>query len=1129
MRLSTLALTLSLAGLTTATAMQALAAPAYYRFPSIRADAVVFTAEGDLWKVASHGGQAQRLTTHPAAETLPAISHDGKWLAFSAAYEGPTEAYVMPMSGGVPKRISFENDQVNVLGWTTSGEVLVSTLNSTGPSSHRVVAAINPQTMLRRVFPVADANEAVLDDSGKYLYFTRFGLQMTNDNVKQYRGGATAQVWRYDVQAKTEATQLFAGDTSNNRRPMWWKGHLYFVSDRNGAFNIWSANPDGSDARMLTQHKEWEVRNANLGDGKIAYQLGADLRVLDIATAKDELINIDLVSDFDQQRKRQIKTPLEYLTNVEISGKEERLLFTARGRVTIAGTGPQRRIDLPVPENARAREAIFSHDDKSVFAIVDTSGENEIWKFPANGIGKPEMLTTNGNVYRYHIYPSPDGKWLAHTDKRGKLWLLDLATKTNQVIDDAGKIGADRQEEIVWSPDSKTISIVRADNKLQRSQIGLYALDSKQLHFVTSDRYNSHNPVFSPDGHWLYFYSERNFQVSNRAPWGDRNMGPHFEKRTGIYALALQAGSRFPFKADDELNKTADKPTDKATDKPADKSVDKSIDKSAEKTGDKTGDKTTDKTTDKAEDSKKPAKPVLPAIQYAGLAERLYQVPLAYGNYRDLAIDDKRLYFTELEGTDGKATLKTLAISKTAPQPDIFAGNIRQFDLSADKKHVFYRTHSTNSPGDFIVVEAGAKQPSDISKAKVNISDWSFFLSPKLEWQQMYADAWRMHRDFLFDDKMRGVDWNKVRSKYAPLVDRVTDRAELNDVLGLMASEVSTLHSQTRPGDVRRVAAEGQAASLGAVLSRTSTGYRIDHIYHTEPELPSESTPLSQPDLDVKEGDIITAINGQPVLEARDISDLLTNQADKQVLMHVKRGDQAVRAVIVTPVNMMKHANLRYSDWEQSRSEQVNKLTQGRIGYLHLRAMGAQDINSFARDFYSNIERDGLIIDVRRNRGGNIDSWIIEKLLRKAWAFWANPTSAPYVNMQQTFRGHLVVLVDELTYSDGETFAAGVKALKLGPLVGKRTAGAGVWLSDGNTLSDNGMIRAAENAQFGMDGRWLVEGVGVIPDVEVDNLPHATFNGKDQQLETAIQLLEKKLKEQPIKALVPQVIPPLNK
>lgn len=1110
MRLSKLALALSLTSLMTS----AFAAPAYYRFPSIRGDAVVFTAEGDLWKVASNGGQAQRLTSHPASEVLPAISQDGKWLAFSATYEGAAEAYVMPMTGGVPKRISFENDQVSVLGWTASGEVLVSTLNSTGPASHRIVAAINPQTLIRRVFPVADANEAVLDDSGKYLYFTRFGLHMTNDNAKQYRGGATAQVWRYDVQGKTEAVQLFADDKSNHRRPMLWKGKLYFISDRNGAYNIWSANPDGTDTRALTQHKEWEVRNPSLGDGKIAYQLGADLHVLDISSAKDQLLNIDLVSDFDQQRKRLIKSPLDYLSNVEIAGKEERLLFTARGRLTIAGTGPQRRIDLPVPENARAREAVFSPDGKSVYAIVDTTGENEIWRFPADGLGKPEVLSSNGDVHRYRVIPSPDGKWLAHTDKRGKLWLLDLATKTNLVIDDAGKIGAERQEEVIWSPDSKAIAIVRANNKLQRPQIGLYALDSKQLQFVTSDKYNSYAPVFSPDGRWLYFYSERNFQVSNRAPWGDRNMGPHFEKRMGLYALALQSGNRFPFKADDELSKPP--ANDKAAEKPSDKLADKLADKA------------TDKTADKAEESKKPSKPALPAIQFTGLADRLYQVPLAYGNYRNLAMDDKRIYFTEQDGTDGKSILKTLTISKTLPQPETFASNVRQFDISADMKHVFYRTHSLTGPGDFYIVDAGAKQPGDISKAKVNISDWSFFLSPKQEWQQMYADAWRMHRDYLFDDKMRGVDWNKVRNKYAPLVERITDRTELNDVLGLMASEVSTLHSQTRPGDIRRAPPEGQAASLGAVLSRTAAGYRIDHIYRTEAELPSERTPLSQPDLNIKEGDIITAINGHSVLEARDISDLLTNQADKQVLMHVKRGEQPARAVIVTPVSMMKHANLRYGDWEQGRSEQVNKVSQGRIGYLHLRAMGAQDINSFAREFYSNIERDGLIIDVRRNRGGNIDSWIIEKLLRKAWAFWATPTSAPYSNMQQTFRGHLVVLVDELTYSDGETFAAGVKALKLGPLVGKRTAGAGVWLSDGNSLSDNGMVRAAENAQFGMDGRWLVEGVGVSPDVEVDNLPHATFNGKDQQLETAIQLLEKKLKEQPVKPMVPQAIPPLK-
>jgi tricorn protease len=518
----------------------------------------------------------------------------------------------------------------------------------------------------------------------------------------------------------------------------------------------------------------------------------------------------------------------------------------------------------------------------------------------------------------------------------------------------------------------------------------------------------------------------------------------------------------------------------------------------------------------------------LPAIVFNGLAERLYEVPLAAGNYRNLQMDDKRLYFLESDGGDGKATLKTLAIASNGPQPETFAGGVREFDLATDKKHLYYRTFAANGPGEMLVVEAGAKAPSDVSKARVKVDDWTFISNPRMEWKQMFNDAWRMHRDFLYDVKMRGVNWTGVHDKYAPLVERVTDRAELNDVLGMMISEVGSLHSQIAPGELRRSAPEGAPAGLGALLTRTAEGYRVDHIYRSEPELPSERGPLAQAEVDVKEGDVITAVNGKPAAEARDIADLLLNQADKQVLLQVK-GKAGVRSVIVMPVNMARQASLRYSDWEQSRARQVEAASKGRIGYLHLRAMGGRDIASFARDFYANVNRDGLIIDVRRNNGGNIDSWIIEKLLRKAWAFWSSPGALPAPNMQNTFRGHLVVLVDEFTYSDGETFAAGIKALGLGPLVGKRTAGAGVWLSDNNRLSDNGMARAAENGQFNTaDGQWLIEGVGVTPDVEVDNLPHATYQGQDRQLEVALELLDRKLKEQPIKPYQPQAIPALK-
>lgn len=1121
-RLSLLLLSAGLLGSACAQAASAVSASSsYFRFPAVRGDTVVFTAEGDLWKSNVRGGPAQRLTTHPGYETNAAISRDGQWVAFSASYEGAQDAYVMPLAGGLPRRISYDNGGVLVLGWTAQGEVLISTQNTDGPASRRIVAAVDPLKLTRRVFPVADANDAVLDDAGTTLYFTRFGLAMTNDNVRNYRGGAHAQLWRFALDGKSEAQPMHtdaAVRDGNNKRPMWWQGRVYYISDESGSDNLWSMLPDGSDRRALTRHVQWDVRNAQLGDGKIVYQLGADLHLLDLSEAgagaiatQSQPLPISLLSDFDQQRARQIRSPLDTLSNVQISGKDERIILTARGRVSIAGTGSQRRVDIAIPEGARARDAVLSSDEKSVFAIVDTSGENEIWQYPADGSGPGVRLTNNGDSHRWKLYPSPDGRYLAHSDKKGRFWLLDLASKANTLIDDAGKAGVDKHDEVQWSPDSRNLALVRVASNEQREQIGLYNLAEKQLHFVTSDRYTSGSPMFSPDGHWLYFLSARNFQLSNGSPWGDRNMGPVFDKRVGVYALALQPGNRFPFQADDELSRPGVKPAEtddeKAAELAAEKAVDKKVAKSAVK--------------------KAPA--VLPAIVTEGLAARLYEVPLAAGNYQALAVDDKRLYFLEADsGAEGKSSLKTLAIGNTGSKPELLVANVREFDLAADKKHLYYRTASEKGAGEMLVIEAGAKLPTDLSKAKVKVDDWTFVSNPRLEWQQMFNDAWRLHRDFLYDAKMRGVDWNAARAKYAPLVERVTDRAELNDLLGMMVAEVGALHSQIRPGELRRTEQEGAPSGLGAVLVRTDEGYQVEHIYRSEPELPSERAPLSRPEVDVKEGDVITAVNGKDVLQARDIADLLLNQADKQVLLQVKRGKAAPRAMIVTPVNMARQTALRYGDWELSRAEQVASASQGRIGYLHLRAMGARDIASFARDFYANINREGLIIDVRRNNGGNIDSWIIEKLLRKAWAFWAPPGVQPSSNMQNTFRGHLVVLVDELTYSDGETFAAGIKALGLAPLVGKRTAGAGVWLSDNTRLLDNGMARVAENGQFGADGQWLIEGVGVVPDVEVDNPPHATFNGGDRQLEVALGLLDKKLREQPLRQFRPQAIPALK-
>jgi tricorn protease len=424
------------------------------------------------------------------------------------------------------------------------------------------------------------------------------------------------------------------------------------------------------------------------------------------------------------------------------------------------------------------------------------------------------------------------------------------------------------------------------------------------------------------------------------------------------------------------------------------------------------------------------------------------------------------------------------------------------------------------------VVDAGDKAPEKMDKGKLRVSDWRLAVQPRAEWRQMFEDAWRMHREFSFDPGMRGVDWNAVHARYQPLLARVADRSELEDLIGQMTAELGILHSQVRGGDKRKDDEVAAPSALGADLVAVAGGLKIVHIYRGDPELPNERAPLARPGVDVREDDVLTAINGQPVRNAADLAAALANQAGKQVLLAISRNGDLHKAV-TTPVDARSEYGLRYGDWEQSRRERVLASGKGRIGYLHLRAMGSGDIADFAREFYTNIYRDGLIIDVRRNNGGNIDSWIIEKLLRRAWAFWTYPGNPPEFNMQQTFRGHLAVLIDERTYSDGETFAAGIKALKLAPLIGQRTAGAGIWLSGRNPLIDGGIARIAEFPQFSAEnGRWLIEGRGVSPDIAVVNPPLATFNGSDAQLDAALKYLEDKMASEPVRTITPQTLPP---
>jgi tricorn protease len=569
-------------------------------------------------------------------------------------------------------------------------------------------------------------------------------------------------------------------------------------------------------------------------------------------------------------------------------------------------------------------------------------------------------------------------------------------------------------------------------------------------------------------------------------------MGPSFHKRSKIYALGLQDNKRFPFLPKDEFYIEPIKP-------------------------DAEGSK------DKKSKSKK-SKSKKADVDWSGLNERLYSVPVTNGDYDSMDVSASHIFVLERSGR-APGTLKTIKITSDKPTLEVYSRDVNDFQMSSNKEQLAIMKSGN---GNLYLFKADAKPPKEFAEFTLRTKDWRLAINPQNEWRLMFLDAWRMHRDFSFDENMRGLDWSAVKEKLLPLIDRIGDRTELNDVLSEMAYELGILHSQIRAGDIQQDDEVASLATLGAIYSSVANGLKISHIYQGEADLVTERSPLSGPENDVLIGDVITHVNGQTTRNRTDLDFALAHQAKQPVLVTLMRGKKSHDVVVVVPKPYSSGRMLRYNDWIETRSDYVIEESE-EIGYLHIRAVGANDAANFARDFYSLTDKNGLIIDVRSNRGGNIDSWILNGLLRKVWSFWHfNRMPSPAGNMQQTFRGHLVVLFDQYTYSDGETFSAGVKALNIGHTIGTRTAGAGIWLSGRNALVDNGMVRIVESPVFDMQGNWIVEGWGVSPAQEVVNMPVASYNREDAQLDAAIDYLKAKIKAEPIAPLKAGPISPVG-
>ncbi|MDY7098150.1 MAG: S41 family peptidase [Pseudomonadota bacterium] len=1079
------------------TATGAAAEQGFYQYPDARGDTLVFASEGDIWRTGRDGGTAVRLTNHEEEERNLKLSPDGTMVAFNASYDSSDDIYVMPVAGGTPKRLTFEGGGMTTVGWTPDGRVIFSS-RLTGAGQGEVLHTISPDGGAVRDIPLWRANAATYPADGKTMFFSRRGLYArARDNAVLYRGGGMAQLWSWRTGSKSEAAQLLADFGAPIRMPMAFNGRVYFISDKSGADAIWSVAQDGSGVTKHSEEFAFPVLQASMDGAEIFVQNGADLHVFSTASHRLQTLSINLVTDREQTRERTLENPVASISAARISPSGKAIAITARGAVALASPKTRRRVEFAIPQDARARNAVEGPKGENLFVILDRGESRDLVRMDADGGGAVRTIVKGYDAHIWSFAVSPDAKTLVVWDKKSRLQKVNVATGAVTLLVQNSTGNDTAFSDVVFSPDGDFIAYAESGMEQLGNSANIYVqnLSTGQRVKATSGKYTDYAPAFSQDGAWLYFISERNFDPTPGGPWGDRNMGVSFSERGEIHALKLDPEADFPFRADNELT-----------------GQDETDDSDSPSGDDEAGDEEAKKDKDKKKAN----------IVLNGLADRLYKLPVKPGASGTLLASSGFLYTRMGEGWS------SIKIDKDDPKVETFTGKAFGLELSADGKTIAVAMPGQNGPS-FALVPAKAKMPDKLDGMGVRLDDWRLTINPVSEWQQMFLDAWRLHRDFAYDPALRGVDWEAVRDQHQPLLSRIGHRAELNTILGQMAAQLGILHSQVRSGDLPEDEENSELAFLGAEYTPVSGGLRIDRIYQAESDLVNLAPPLRRPDVDVREGDVIRLVDGRAISSLGDLRKALASKAGQQVRLDLMRGGKRISEV-VEPMNATGRFMAEYYDFTEGRKTATAALSDGKIGYLKLRAMGGGDVASFARDYFSQLDKDGLIIDVRNNSGGNIDSILISMLMRRAWAFWGQPdgTGQKTTNMQNAYRGHIAVLIDERTYSDGETFAAAVKSLGIGPLIGTRTAGAGIWLSDRNRLVDNGAVRIAEYAQYDINGNWIVEGYGVAPDYEVENLPYAAFQGRDAQLEAAVGLLQQKIKDDPVPQLRPKPLSPLG-
>jgi tricorn protease len=1018
------------------------------RQPTISSKNIVFVYADDLWLVDRDGGDAKRLTSHEGTESFPHFSPDGSKVAFSAQYDGNTDVFVVNTEGGEPKRLTFHPDADVVQGWTPDGKILFRSGRDGVPTMINHFFTINTEGGNETKLPIPQASFGDMSDDGNYVAYTP--ITFWDPEWRNYRGGQAQPIWIMNMKDKT-LVQTPQTDRERHTDPVWFKGEVYFLSERDYANNVWKFNPKTKDLKQISFHKDFDCKSIDACGDRIVYEQAGFLHSYDPATNKAKQLIINVKGDFNWARPRWKDVTGNDLTNASLSPTGQRAVFEYRGDIfTIPKENGDGR-NITNTSGVADRSPVWSPDGKKIAWFSDASGEYQLMIADQMGMEKPRAISFQKPTFFFKPTWSSDGKYISFSDTDYTIWVVDVAAGTTKKVDSDRMAHPNRTMNPSFSTDSKWIAYVKILEN-QFKAVHLYNIETGQKTQITDGLADAIDPVWDASGKYLYFLASTDYGVS--APWLDMS-SYDLQVTRGLYVVVLNKKDPSPLlpKSDEEEGKD-----------------------------DKKESKDSSKTT---------------IIDLDGISQRILSVNIPLRNYTSLMAAPKDyVFYTENVPNQQGVTLHRYNFKDK--KAEVFLTPVNFATTSHDRKQLLYQSKDTWG----IVKTDGTPKIGD---GKLTI-DLKTKIVPQEEWAQILKEGWRYMRDFLYVDNVHGAPWKQVYEWYSPWVKDCRHRTDLNYIVDILSGEVSIGHSYVSGGDfpdVKKVA----IGLLGADVTVENGGFRIKKIYTGENWNPDLKAPLSLPGVDVKVGDYIAAVNGVPLNTANNFYSYFENKADKQVKISVNNAPNTEGSRLVTVVPVADEGSLRSRDWVEGNRRKVDSLSKGQLAYVYIPNTGRPGYNYFNRYYFSQMDKKGAVIDERNNGGGSAADYIVDVLARKLHGYFNSRVEGhkPFTVPDGAIWGPKVMIINERAGSGGDLMPYLFKEKKVGPLVGVRTWGGLVGTWDTPPFIDRGRMVAPRGGFYDVNGKWSIEGEGIAPDIEVAQNPADVLRGNDPQLERAVQ------------------------